>query len=574
MRPVTRGDPTTYKIIAGSAEVESAEALQKALLRTLEINTSIDTIMAALGTADLKLDDLVKQRKLKPLNEIIGGNAALWIAYTSAQSTSPLDKVALQNAAHALITNLREELSWYVSNKQTLEERVNNYYPRARGDLIHNIGQFCSYCEMPLATNLAVEHKLPKAEFPFASLAWSNFLLACAVCNGRKSRNPSRAKGAAAAQANGCPIPPAEQHIQAGALSTYLWPDDDAGYPNWQDFFQYRMKKVLYDAGGTLIKSVDIPDHVVAGWNSGNTQVTLLSESGYAANVQFAEPLQEVRDGYSAILGDLNANTIGNNLQQVLSNLDVAYCLNFTDVVPQLAPIGPQRWKVTETREYTVDTTNQSIPTLVETTGGRRSDLGKFCPPTMSFFKDLGRGVIPKQIQDILGDTAQSFRVDPTTQSVTITHPERTTYVITVVKTILVVDAGVKLQVFSVQEVPVELHLVPVASPRAAQAGRVIEDLQLNNIDLQDRRFSDRRMVKRTRTWFVALDSVRSLDEAVASTGSTDPPKALVELMAETAVATGYWSVWRSVFQTFLSSAIRDKVGTFLRDQSKFPGTR
>lgn len=66
-------------------------------------------------------------------------------------------------------------------------------YRQARGSLITDIGQYCSYCELPLTSSLAVEHTLPKHWFPESQLAWSNFLLACPVCNSVKGANPNQA---------------------------------------------------------------------------------------------------------------------------------------------------------------------------------------------------------------------------------------------------------------------------------------------------------------------------------------------------------------------------------------------
>jgi len=53
------------------------------------------------------------------------------------------------------------------------------------------IGQYCSYCEREIPTNLAVEHVIPK-DGPNGddSLknSWRNFLLACVNCNSTKGR--------------------------------------------------------------------------------------------------------------------------------------------------------------------------------------------------------------------------------------------------------------------------------------------------------------------------------------------------------------------------------------------------
>jgi len=60
-------------------------------------------------------------------------------------------------------------------------------YKDARWDLIDRLGEYCSYCEMPLNASLAVEHVKPKKHHPDLELQWNNFLLACTNCNSTKS---------------------------------------------------------------------------------------------------------------------------------------------------------------------------------------------------------------------------------------------------------------------------------------------------------------------------------------------------------------------------------------------------
>ena len=65
-------------------------------------------------------------------------------------------------------------------------------YAKARGELITRMGQYCSYCEMKLDTDLAVEHILPKkppghaVDIVERVRDWNNFLLACRNCNSTK----------------------------------------------------------------------------------------------------------------------------------------------------------------------------------------------------------------------------------------------------------------------------------------------------------------------------------------------------------------------------------------------------
>lgn len=61
-------------------------------------------------------------------------------------------------------------------------------YKNAKPDLVSRLGRYCSYCERPIATNLAVEHIQPKSLPAYIALEgnWKNFLLACVNCNSCK----------------------------------------------------------------------------------------------------------------------------------------------------------------------------------------------------------------------------------------------------------------------------------------------------------------------------------------------------------------------------------------------------
>jgi uncharacterized protein (TIGR02646 family) len=63
-------------------------------------------------------------------------------------------------------------------------------YDKAKPDLISRLGQYCSYCERRIATNLAVEHIQSQHFNPHLTGTWTNFLLACVNCNSTKSAKP------------------------------------------------------------------------------------------------------------------------------------------------------------------------------------------------------------------------------------------------------------------------------------------------------------------------------------------------------------------------------------------------
>jgi uncharacterized protein (TIGR02646 family) len=87
----------------------------------------------------------------------------------------------------------------------TKKPKVFAEYKQARSDLISRIGEYCSYCEMHLDTNLAIEHVQPKKHHHDLEMQWDNFLLACTNCNSYKGSNNLN-------------------------LDEYVWPDRDNTY--------------------------------------------------------------------------------------------------------------------------------------------------------------------------------------------------------------------------------------------------------------------------------------------------------------------------------------------------------
>ena len=65
---------------------------------------------------------------------------------------------------------------------------VFNDYKDARPALMdERIGPWCSYCEMDISNQPAVEHMAPKSKNTTLRNVWDNFLLSCSSCNSTKS---------------------------------------------------------------------------------------------------------------------------------------------------------------------------------------------------------------------------------------------------------------------------------------------------------------------------------------------------------------------------------------------------
>lgn len=63
-------------------------------------------------------------------------------------------------------------------------------YQDAGPDLQARLGDYCSYCERQIETNLAVEHVQPKSHVPALRTDWTNLLLGCVNCNSSKGDTP------------------------------------------------------------------------------------------------------------------------------------------------------------------------------------------------------------------------------------------------------------------------------------------------------------------------------------------------------------------------------------------------
>lgn len=97
-------------------------------------------------------------------------------------------------------------------------------YLAARPELTAMIGEYCSFCELPIAGHLlAIEHRAPKEIYPTYMIWWWNFLLACRDCNSNKGTKPSRATATGwSGQLN-----PTEQELINAIRDNYYWPDKD-----------------------------------------------------------------------------------------------------------------------------------------------------------------------------------------------------------------------------------------------------------------------------------------------------------------------------------------------------------
>jgi hypothetical protein len=104
---------------------------------------------------------------------------------------------AIQNQTRDCLNRTGQLSKIYGQLTSEAQTAIRNVYPNARRAMIDRIGQYCSYCELPIVANLAIEHVVPKTSFPLLATRWSNFLLACAACNSKKGSLPEYVPGPA-----------------------------------------------------------------------------------------------------------------------------------------------------------------------------------------------------------------------------------------------------------------------------------------------------------------------------------------------------------------------------------------
>jgi hypothetical protein len=133
-----------------------------------------------------------------------------------------------------------------------IQNQVNNIYKQASVPLTSRLGDFCSYCEIPLPGLVEVEHMVPKSQYPTFSCEWSNFLMSCGPCNNTyKKDKPDRATVLGWLGGVG---PYSEQQYRDEIMNNhYVWPDRNS-YS-----YQLLSNVLYYDKSGTwtVVTTID-----------------------------------------------------------------------------------------------------------------------------------------------------------------------------------------------------------------------------------------------------------------------------------------------------------------------------
>lgn len=225
-------------------------------------------------------------------------------------------------------------------------ENATMKYGNARGSLIDNYGQYCAYCGTPVQdTALAIEHCLPKAEFPSEMLNYTNFFLSCPSCNSYKGSNPTYVTSYQFAAAN-IANPPTYQDVLSGGMVRQVWPN--SGMISWRGLPPY-----LYDVTNNLIlvpataenlanRQVSVVQNTVqaniAGYNQPITVAALVT-------ISFSNPTEQLRENNFLNIVQLNAYQANVYSDRRVTNRTIAWLnvlLSLSNL--QAFQAGSQNW--------------------------------------------------------------------------------------------------------------------------------------------------------------------------------------------------------------------------------------
>lgn len=578
MRPVTRGNPATY---APAPDItQSTEYLQQRLAvtrigkRTYDdaIAETIDGIHEALDEHDITYVNpvgLTLPTDRWSLGEL---NDELEKLYNRMLDTGDFQPNDLLLVAQQRICVLQAMLAQYHATAGQHEDRIAAVYAKARRDLITNIGQYCSYCEMPLGASLAVEHMLPKKWFPLFSVGWNNFLLACPICNSIKSDNPNLDDGVKV-------IGPGKTYkeIADAAHDLYLWPSDTVNYPSFEGAFGYQMVKLLYDLkGGIIAESPFNPIELALLIQE--RRIQKIDQAGGHVRVEALTPLFQIDPPNSLpvinFLTGITAQTEINaaNVNGVPAGLVAAFASFQNPAIPNvgnfhlslgiapnvyLEPFGQNRWRLSQNRGFQINFSNK-----IELYEGRDL-LNEWTQGVKPMLLAIAAGNLPPNIVNFM-------KLDQFSVTTEFIQLDRGKCGLTVSRKYILQNEGGVIRVYADQVFSIEMRL----ATNNTKGTETLNGAALNRNYVKDVKQSDRRMARRVNAWFSAVQSLWNLENAMPvihnDAGSATH---LVEAIATTAALTGFWSVWRWVFLTYLPPGI---LQTALLNalNTKFTGTR
>ncbi|HYL44654.1 MAG TPA: hypothetical protein VEU97_14820 [Ktedonobacteraceae bacterium] len=603
MRPVRKGNPESYS--PPDDVMQSIQFLQLRLqLRRLNNKNpeeayydEIEGIKKDLRDRNIMYADLpnnvtadlkgaFEQARINGTDtDVVNGLRRVFEQALSSGRATDEDLLLLAQRLIFVLKLLRTD---YLATLKSHNDKIKKVYVLARRDLIKNIGQYCSYCEMPLGAALAVEHTLPKEWFPRASIEWANFLLACPICNSIKSQKPSLDDGVAALQAAAQTPPYTYEQIADGARSLYLWPSDAAHYASFESAFQYQLYKVLYDFSNKIIKEqlftqpeVDlfVRNRLIqkADQTDGHTRVRVfapLFQIDPPLSVPVINFLQNIPVGNGVNISAANVNTVPqllidgfkNFVSTHVTNIDWYHVKLDTDPDVRILRWLPDEWQLTQVSQYLISTMDNKIA-LYNGTGTRL--IHRWETNIAPLRSALVAGSLPDAVAEVLG-------VDQFSGFISTYPTERRGWLSMIVqKKYLLKNDHNTLHVYADQVFSAELRLAPANGD--ARGKRIIDDTGLNRNDLGNQQRSDRRMARRIDTWFTAIESLQNLYSTLQMLDTHPRITAdLIQFIIQTAQLTGFWTVWLYVFRTYPppTSIVGPLLLGELKKTANFAGTR
>jgi 5-methylcytosine-specific restriction endonuclease McrA len=584
MRPVERGDASKEWI-----KLTESKQLRLQLIHYLRFEADLDLCEQRIKAVTTALNNKRPQNppKKTTLKRQLpdAGDTGPWTkrdkakrAWDDADAEYRRLMRNVANASYEELYALRTKLQSFLQRSEDTDLEIKDY-TQARRELVGALGQYCSYCELPIAASLAVEHMLPKSQFPLRSLSWTNFLLACAICNSNKSDKPPRT-----GQKN-----KTEEQIANVALGTYFWPSG-TDYNDFSAAFAYQLARVVYLQNGALADEEKIDVSTLRDWVN-RKSIKFLDDPGHAVRISVEDHLGQIPakdcssggkvkwtakllakcrqhgltlDPNNKGLGDINIDDPGDDVFPIREIRAYRLDLSGDPNKPLNVPVSEVSATGTSNRVVRVET----IPGQAQPGAASADEWKKFRAP-------LNVGHLPKQVSERLSPAP--YMVDASRDNLFI-ELERTGATIWVEKVLTLRRQANFFDITRGRTLHVELRLAPVSpllDKKLLKAKtQVIDDLQLNRVNAEvfANKFTDRRMVKRTRTLLIALESIGRLADV---TGKGAIQDALLKTMAETVKATGFWSVWWWACNNFI---VGDRVRMAARDvllqTASFPGTR
>lgn len=462
---------------------------------------------------------------------------------------------------------------------------VGSWRP-AIGPLIAGLGPYCSYCERLLISGAEVEHVLPKAAaggFPWLGREWSNFLIACPVCNVRKNAEPpmSQLFHELTIDRNLLiqPPAPAVATVVSQGRERVCFPDD-LSYDRFIRFFTYELRRV-----GASLEPSDtelIPCFLDRAREGGIREVDPPTHKPINGSRVMAE---EPPDGaiWAAIRIPVNREPGQTDREQLIQGWAKQRLHAQPDAA---APMGSWTAKQDEANAFVW----QRIFTLVAGRTGvtiteASQPAGAAPLPSLNYAgrgsnpessgmaatynqKDLigqlrKEGHLPYAMTDWYGLPHTGYRIFPTAlDTVVVEHK------------VIFRTGGEFIPDSAEEECPVTLT-IRRTDIGGARSTATLALLQLNRGgggDIPGRMY-DRRAYWRTKTW---LDAVRSLHTTLSA--PNDTPAAYTTLMVNAIAgrisAEGHWTVWKDVVDRVFPLAGMTAIRQVLTDPSVFPGTR